>query len=425
VRLELDFPERFCLLQGQNAQGKTNLLEAIAYLATARSPHASQERELVNLLALEDPLPYARLVATVERHGELDQLDITLMPPNTVGTLAGRGSAFRKQVRVNGVNKRALDLIGRMPVVLFLPEDIDMVAGAPERRRRYLDVALCQMDPAYCSALAEYGKVLVQRNALLRTLRDRYEHGQRADLEQLTFWDEQMIRHGSLIIERRASVLINLQTAAQQYHQALTHGNEHLRLHYLPSFDPEKVPTSNGYQLGLQLSEAGIVYRTHPLSLEEVTKSYQAHLRTYRQREVSAGMSLVGPHRDDMSFTADGRDLRIYGSRGQQRTAALSLKLAEVEVMTHVIGEAPILLLDDVMSELDEQRRATLLDVLHKVPQAVITTTDLGDFGTEFQRQAAVLRVEGGRITPIQTQTSPAVSSHAGGLALVQEVSYE
>ncbi|MCC7352130.1 MAG: DNA replication/repair protein RecF [Anaerolineae bacterium] len=376
TRLELDFSTPLTLLQGDNAQGKTNLLEAIYVLATSRTPHAVAEREMVNWLALEESFPYARLVADVERAGRRQRLEIVVAPQNGEG---GNGPTFRKQVKINGVARRALDLVGLLPVVLFLPEDIELVSGAPAVRRRYLNVALCQIDAAYCRALAEYNRVLTRRSALLRHLRERG-----GNQDQMRFWDERLVMYGSTLLARRQEAISALEGEAQTRQRALTQGREHLRLRYLPGID---LAPDRPEEEVLPMLEAA---RIEALFGEE--------LRAGREKELAAGTCLYGPHRDDLRFLIGGRDLRLYGSRGQQRTVALAMKLAEMAVMTQALGEPPLLLLDDMMSELDARRRAALLSTLNGVPQAICTATDWSDFDEGFRARARCLRVVEGRI---------------------------
>lgn len=399
-RLELDLGEGITLLQGGNAQGKTNFLEAIAYLATARSMLSSAERELVNWLAWDEPLPFARITGDVAGLPRRQKIEITLVQANGGGLEDAR---LRKEVRINGVTRRAIDLVGNMPSVLFLPQDIEIVSGAPSVRRRYLDVALCQMQPGYCRALGAYNKVVTQRNALLKTLRERG-----GSSEQLAFWDEQLVAHGSLLMARRAAFLAALEFEANQRQRALTGGRERLHLRYQPSLDPDTSGRALSHQDNADLAEAMAWLRepTVPYGAGEqqaVAELFQRELARTRRRDLAAGMSLVGPHRDDVQFLAQGRDLRTYGSRGQQRTAALSVKLAEVVVMKQALGYPPILLLDDVMSELDSSRRSLLLDALEGVKQALVSTTDWGDFTREFRDHARCLRVAAGRIGPAET----------------------
>lgn len=389
TRLELGLPDRLTVFQGANAQGKTNLLEAIHLLATGRSPRVGAERELVSWLALESPLPYARLVAEVSAPGAaaVERLEMVLelaRMPVLAGS-AGNGPVVRKQVRINGVPKRGLDLVGRLRVVLFLPEDVSLVAGAPVERRRYLDIALCQVSASYCRALGEYNKVLAQRNALLRRLRD--EGG---DPAQLAFWDDQAAEHGSVLLQRRAHAIFELNRLAAERQHALTGGAERLQLTYLPSPDTAKARAASGERFALEGA-----------AREQVAGWLLAHLRATRGRDVGAGSSLSGPHRDDFAFTVEDHDLRTFGSRGQQRTAALALKLAEVQMMRDATGDMPLLLLDDVMSELDAVRRHTLLDALDQVDQAVVTTTDWADFTPELLAQARRWQVARGTLAQV------------------------
>ena len=373
VRLDLDLTAGVTLLLGDNAQGKTNLLEAIYYLATSRSPHAGAERELVNWLATEDePLPYARLVGRLVHREVRPAADLTI--EITLTQQANNGNRYRKQIRLNGVAKRAMDLLGQLNVVLFLPEDIALVFDSPSRRRRYLNATLCQIDPPYCRALARYNQVVTQRNALLRDLRERG-----GDPSQLSFWDQRMVDDGAHLVARRWQTLVTLDELAHGIHNELTDRAESLHLHYVPS---------------VEISGQG--------TLDAVAAAFHAQLQGLRQREIAAGMSLVGPHRDEVRFLIDGVDAGVYGSRGQQRTATLALKLAEVDLMRRQTGEHPVLLLDDVLSELDAQRRRFLLAYLNNGPQqAVITATDLRVLPQPFLQNCQLWRVEMGRLSEL------------------------
>ncbi len=392
ARLELSLPDHLTIIQGANGQGKTNLLEAIHLLATGRSPRATAERELISWLALEGPLPYARLAGDIGEGHTAEKLELVL---ELTANGAANGPTVRKQVRINGAPRRGMDLVGHLRVVLFLPEDISLVAGAPAERRRYLDIALCQISTAYCRALSEYNRALAQRNALLRRLRE--EGG---DPGQLNFWDAQLTEHGSTLLHRRSLAVHALDRIAAERHRALTAGAERLHLGYLPSPDPAAQTAVSARQVEAarrsRLAEARPAYQV--VSREEIQEGFAKQLRAMRAREIAAGTSLVGPHRDDMAFTVDGYDLRAFGSRGQQRTAALALKLAELDLMREETGDSPLLLLDDVMSELDAARRRTVLDALAVVEQAIVTTTDWGDFAEDVLRQARTLRVERGNL---------------------------
>ncbi len=389
--LELDFHGSRTLLQGPNAQGKTNLLEAIFFLATSKPIHAQNEREIVDWAADEEPIPFCRVGAHIEDGGRSTELEIVLTP-------RGDGVNFTKQVKINGVTKRSMDLVGLMRAVLFLPEDISLVDGGPAVRRRYLDIALCQIDRAYCQALSAYQKVVTQRNSLLRSLREQgISPGSPVVEAQLDFWDERLVRHGAVVIVRRNSFLAALEEVARHHQAALSGGREHLSLVYAPSFNPGHLTDEHFEQLRTgQWADIELL----PLDEAVVVEHYRRKLLTRRAREIASGGTLYGPHRDDFRFLADGHDLRVFGSRGQQRSAALALKLAEVHAMTEMTGAAPLLLLDDVMSELDAQRRALLLETLDGVEQAIITTTDWDDFAAEFRKQAQQLQVQVGAVEP-------------------------
>lgn len=367
VRLELDLPSGITILLGDNAQGKTNLLEAIYYLATSRSPHASTDREMINWLSAEqEPLPYTRLVGRVERAGASLTLEIT------VSQQSSNGARLQKQVRLNGVGKRAMEILGQLNVVLFLPQDVDVVFGPPSLRRRYLDVTLCQIDPHYCRTLASYNQIVTQRNALLR---DMGERG--GDPEQLIFWDERLVSLGAYLVAKRQEAVDALDELARAVHHQLTDAGERLQLQYVPS-------------LNLDNQE-----RLPP----EIQTTFQRQLAGLRQRELAAGVTLVGPHRDEMRFSINGMDAGVFGSRGQQRTAALALKLAEVELMRRETGEPPVLLLDDVLSELDAHRRQFLLrELTSGQQQALLTVTDLQTLPPAFVHNCQLWQVEMGRL---------------------------
>jgi len=395
LRLELPFPAGITVVQGGNAQGKTNLLEAITYLATSRSLRALTERELVHWLTYErEPLPFAEAAGEIQGNGLTTRVRIVL----TQQAGRGNGPSFKKVVTINGARKRALDLLGLLPTVLFLPEDIDLIAGSPTRRRRYLNMTLCQVDREYCRHLDAYNKVVARRNAQLRALQ-----GRRYDEALLAYWDEALVEHGAYIVHKRQEIITRLDVVAREQHRSLVAGSGRLRVEYRPSLSlsarTEEVPEG---QLALALHEQPVAYIPQPVwPVARIRRRFQQVLEQVRGRELEAGMTLVGPHRDDVAFLLDGRDLRTYGSRGQQRTAALATKLAEVQVIREVLGMSPILLLDDVMSELDAHRRRRVLDLVAEVPQAIITTTDWADFTPEFLDRVHRLEVEDGVIREV------------------------
>lgn len=382
-RLQLEFEPGPVLLQGQNAQGKTNFLEALYLLSTTTSPHARLDRQLINWLSNEDDIMrFARLEARVCRNSDTIQIAITILKEQEV---------HRKDIRLNKLKKRAMDIIGQLNVVMFLPQDIALVTGSPGGRRRYLDSMLCQIDATYCLALSDYNKILTQRNALLKELADR-----RRSVEQLEYWDEQLTKHGALLVVQRHNAILDLDAIARQRHRLLSSGQEGLRLYYDPSFDPHDHPTLN---FQLPLGDLGPRVTPAPPQ-KEVLETFRSQLAAQRQEEIRRGLTLVGPHRDDFHFVVDGVDLNLYGSRGQQRTAALSTKLAEVALMKAKTGEMPVLLLDDVMSELDAQRREQVIAMVDQAGQSFITTTDWEDFGPDFRHRTQCYQVSGGQLIP-------------------------
>ena len=251
------------------------------------------------------------------------------------------------------------------------------------------------MEPSYCRALSQYNKSLGQRNALLRNLRENPKDA----TAQLRYWDEKVVETGSLVMARRQWFINEIEQSASLRHLDLSGGYERLKIRYLPSFDPGHQPIHEkaSYPSTNSLREHGVSYGD--LSSDQVRASFLAHLHAGRSRDLGAGMSLLGPHRDDLGFYLGERNLRNYGSRGQQRTAALASKMAELTIMTEVSGESPILLLDDVMSELDADRRGMVVDALLSAPQAIITTTDWERFDDAFLVTANTLNVREGQLT--------------------------
>jgi len=380
ARLELDLGARVHLFCGDNAQGKTNLLEAISYLSTTRSQLTSLDRELIRWEALEDVIPSARVAVTYRRGGEEHDIDVALVldrenGPDTPPT------RYRRSIQVDGMSRRSMDVVGNLNTVLFLPQDIGLVTGSPGNRRRYLDITLCQIDRSYCRALSRYNRIVSQRNALLR-------QGRPSDA-QLAYWDEQLIAQGAAVLARRVEAVHQMDGLAANAHAALTGGTERLALRYMPSLDDlttgETPLTSD---IAGELGVAGL------------SAHFARALRAARADERRRGVTLLGPHRDDLRFFINGIDAIVYGSRGQQRTAALALKLGEVALMRAETGESPVLLLDDILSELDEVRGRHVLDTVAEAEQVLVTTTDLRGFTPAFLANTELWRVSQGTVVP-------------------------
>ena len=371
--LELRLPPHLVVIQGDNAQGKTNLLEAIHVLATTKSHRASSDRELLHRAATEENTPFARLFAEVQKARGNIKVEVILRLERAIA-----GEAFvappsampmRKRIRVNGVARRSIDLVGQVNVVIFSAQDIDIITGTPTLCRRYLDLVNSQTDSRYLRSLQRYHKVIVQRNHLLKLLQER-----QAQPEQLEFWDRELLESGSYLIMQRQHLVTTLNELAQEIHWELSSGTERLEIVYVPSVVKE----------GLQLAE--------------IESHFRQAVHQARRREISQGMTLVGPHRDNLRFQANEADMSRYGSRGQQRTIALSLKLAEAKYMHTKVGDSPILLLDDMLSELDRGRRQHLLEAISSFQQVLITAVDLDYFEPSFLTQAAQFQVRQGNV---------------------------
>jgi DNA replication and repair protein RecF len=384
ARLEIDFPSGATILVGANAQGKTSFLEAVYFLTGATTAHTTSDRQLINFLAQEQPQAFARLVAEVQSQDRIQRIEIRLTLENQAGDRRPR-----KEILINGLRRRFRELAGTFNAVIFLPQDLAIVEGAPANRRRYLDNSLIQGDSTYASTLSDYGKVLGQRNALLKSLQDRHNSS-----DQLDFWDEQLCDLGATLIRGRALAMQELERIAAPLQAQLTRDKEDLRLRYLPSYDPLAAPEG---QMDLPIDSA--LDRTS-ISREQIRRGMLTTLQTIRGEELARGVTVIGPHRDDFSLLCNGIDLRLYGSRGQNRTAMLALKLAEIDWLRDRTGEMPILLLDEVLAELDAERRIDLLHRIQPARQAILTAADLSMFTDAFRANATVWQVQTGRVQP-------------------------
>jgi DNA replication and repair protein RecF len=384
TRLDIDVPVGTVMLVGNNAQGKTSLLEAIYFLATLTSFHANTDRQLINFIEARQDLAVGRIVADFWRGEENHRIEVRIIQePNTQNGI----KHLRKEVLLDGVKRKASEVIGQFNAVLFLPQMMGVIEGSPEERRRYLNLALAQVIPHYQAALAEYNKALLQRNALLKQLFER-----KGDASQLDYWDDQIATFGALLIHARIRAVKELERLAARTHHELTHAHEVLRVSYQPAYDP--LPQTPGqFELPLEaaIDRCGF-------SQEQIRKGFLENLQKLRYEEISRGITTIGPHRDELRFLANSVDLGTYGSRGQVRSAILALKIAEVTWMNAKCGHWPVLLLDEVLAELDTERRFDLLARLDQSEQVLLSTTDLGLFDPEYVKKAVVWQVSGGRI---------------------------
>ena len=384
TRLDINIPGGTVLVIGDNAQGKTSLLESIYYLATLDSFHATHDRQLISFLVIRQPLAVARIVADFISARQPHRLEVRIIQESS----GSNGSVHvRKEVILDDVKLKSGEAVGRLKAVLFLPQMMRVIESAPEDRRRYLNLVLSQVVSYYPAALADYARALSQRNALLKQLSER-----EGDLSQLDFWDDLLASAGAQLIFARIKAIQELDRLAAHNHRELTQNNELLRLNYLPAFDPLP-PAPGQYLLPLDapVDRSGI-------ALEQIRQGFRDRLHQLRSEEIIRGVTTVGPHRDELRFLSNGIDLGNYGSRGQVRTAMLALKLAEVAWIRERTDHWPVLLLDEVLAELDLHRRADLLSRLAESEQALLTTTDIDLFAHDFVQKSTLWHVRGGRV---------------------------
>ena len=355
---------------GPNAQGKTTLLEAVYLLCIARSFRAENEREVVNFDAAKAG-EQALVDGTIEKSGQRLRVIVGYQPTQRVGQdNDGLTYNVRKEIRVNRLRRTAGELIGEVNAVLFSAADIDLVQGSPSGRRRFLDILLSQADPVYLKGLQRYQRVVQQRNQLLRLLKEG-----RAQVDELAYWDDELVREGAQITWRRYLGMQELTDACVRHHEDLSGAEEKLAIEYRPSV--------------LLAGKVG-----------EVEGNFREALAAAAHRERARPVTAVGPHRDDFALNIDGADMGTFASRGQARTLALALRLAEAEVLASARGEGPVVLFDDALSEMDSSRRHRLLEKAMRYEQVLITTTDLEQVNDFFGAGANYLYVSNGEVWP-------------------------
>ncbi len=375
------------ILQGQNAQGKTSVLEAIWLLATTRSLRAQREGEMV---AQGESGASVSATVLTEREGHVD-LQVNVQCND------------RKSVIVNGSKRtRVVDLLGCLNVVFFSASDLPLLDGEPADRRHFLNMEISQISPRYVHDFAQYRRVLEQRNRLLKEIRDHRASIESSGLEE---WTLQLVSYGAVISHKRSEYLRQLSPLAREAHRDLTDGLEDLELRYVPGFALPEWPVSVGESRseGWYLDDPGEAdddtmagYVPAP---EQIATAFTTQLEQVRHDELRRGTTLLGPQRDDIQFMINGRNARLYGSQGQQRTAALAVKLAEYRLIEQQVGEPPVLLLDDVMSDLDDARRTHLMHWTNAANQVFITCTNVRFLPAEIRDRAAIYRMEQGALT--------------------------
>ncbi|MCZ8524125.1 MULTISPECIES: DNA replication/repair protein RecF [Paenibacillus] len=342
------------IIVGPNAQGKTNLLESIFVLALTKSHRTNQDKELIRWES-----PAAQLHAEVDKRYGSVQLDLSV-------------SQQGKKAKINGLEQKKLsNFIGSLNVVMFAPEDLEIVKGSPGVRRRFLDMEIGQVHPSYLYDLSQYNKILVQRNNYLKQL-----FSSSASAPLLEVWNEQLAAFGIKIMKKRQSFIKKLQSWAEKIHGGITNGEEQLRIDYDSSLS------------GSLEEDEAVLFDQFMIKLSQV-----------KDQELRRGVSMVGPHRDDLRFYINGKEAQTFGSQGQQRTTALSLKLAEIELIHEEVGEYPLLLLDDVLSELDRYRQTQLIETFQRKVQTFITTTGIESVDVSKLESASVIHVRSGSLT--------------------------
>lgn len=352
--LELTFSPEINVFIGENAQGKTNIMESLYVLSMAKSHRTTNDKELIRWDA-----EYGKIKADV--HRKYGKLPLEIM-------LSKKG----KKAKVNHLEQRRLsDYVGQLNVVMFAPEDLHLVKGSPQVRRRFIDMEIGQISPVYLHDLLTYQKLLKQRNHILK------QHYGKKEINDVMFdvYSEQFIEAAVKIIRKRYQFMELLQKWAEPIHHGISRGLEQLQIRYQPisGLKPEWTPT-------------------------EMASFLEEKLAEVRKREIERGVTLVGPHRDDLQFFVNGYDIQTYGSQGQQRTTALSLKLAEIELIKQEVGEAPVLLLDDVLSELDDYRQSHLLNTIHGSVQTFVTTTSVEGIEHSTIQNARLFEVTKGSV---------------------------
>ena len=339
--LNIEFDKGVNILYGDNAQGKTNILEAIYVSATTKSHKGAKDKEIINFEAEE-----AHIKTYLDKEGLERRVDMHLRKSKSKG------------IAIDTVRlKKAAQLLGLLNVVFFSPEDLSIIKDAPAQRRRFVDMELCQLDQSYLYDLNQYNKIIAQRNKLLK---DMYNN---QDLKNmLGIWDMQIITYGQKIIKRRRLFVDQLNEIIDEIHFKLSGGKEKIKVEYAPYVSED---------------------------------NFEEMLKKAREKDIKLKSTSVGPHKDDFIFIVNGIDIRTYGSQGQQRTAALSLKLSEIELVKKITGDNPVLLLDDVLSELDSNRQNHLLNNIGDI-QTIITCTGLEDFVNNRIKINKIFKVETG-----------------------------
>ncbi|CAH0344883.1 DNA replication/repair protein RecF [Bacillus sp. CECT 9360] len=356
--LDVSFENKVNVILGENAQGKTNVMESIFVLAMAKSHRTSNDKDLIRW-----DEEYAKIEGRVIKRNTSIPLELII-------------SKKGKKAKSNHIEQQKLSqYVGNMNVVMFAPEDLHLVKGSPQVRRRFIDMEIGQVSPVYLHEMSQFQKILQQRNHYLKLLQIRKQ----TDMAMLDVLTEQFVQFAAKIIEKRYQFLSLLQGWAEPIHSGISRNLEVLKIQYKPSLD---------------VSES--------MDLTKMVEEFQEKFVKIRTREIERGITLIGPHRDDLVFFVNGRDVQTFGSQGQQRTTALSLKLAEIELIQAEVGEYPILLLDDVLSELDDYRQSHLLNTIQGKVQTFVTTTSVEGINHQTLHDASTFYVTQGNLSKVK-----------------------
>ena len=341
--LNIEFDAATNIFCGDNAQGKTNILESIYLSGTTKSHRGTKDRDMIQFGHDE-----AHIETVVEKNGIPFQIDMHLKKNSPKG------------IAINKIPiRKASELFGIINIVFFSPEDLNIIKNGPAERRRFIDLELAQLDKLYLSDLSNYNRIINQRNSLLKDI-----YGQRNLIETLDIWDMQLVKYGSLIIKGRKIFIEKINTIISDIHSRLTGGIENIKVCYVPDVD---------------------------------VNDFEEEVRNSRQKDIKYKVTGKGPHKDDLIFLINDNDVRKYGSQGQQRTAALSLKLSEIELVKLVIKDTPVLLLDDVLSELDSNRQNFLINSIGDI-QTIVTCTGLEEFINNRMNINKIFKVTDGHV---------------------------
>lgn len=362
-KLDIDFKEKTIVFLGDNTQGKSNLIEAIFFLTSAKSPRSGNSADVINW-----DENFTRIVGEIEKKEQKNKIEIVIINDNRL----------QRKIKINKSPKRQNNLSGEFNAVLFSPEDLNLVSSFPNIRRRYLNLLISQISWKYAFNLTEFKKVVTSRNKLLVDIKKN-----EAQINQLDFWNEKLVQLGSFIIIERKKAINFYNNLLSKTYQKISNKKDSLYITYSPGI------TSKNFTI-----------KDENFNLTDICNIFQQKLNKYQQQEISAGITLFGPHRDDFKFILNDRDLASFGSQGEQKSVVLAMKNIELDFLLKFTGFYPVLLLDDIFSELDSLRRDCILDLI-KRQQTIITTTDIDHIKPKFRGDMEIFKIEEGKASKV------------------------